>query len=180
MSDEEAVSRDEELEEAREQSWRSLAKKLIRPFLVQDCWGWRIQRPTLLIIDARDEAVLVVQQWRRRKPRCISDSWLLIITHFVAAACIYRKDLSRVTTSCYRLDLSLSNSIRHGLVEKINSKRKPRTCEALGQISVDHSSARRASAPIASPRHAMPRPTSPREASRATTCVFLLHTLSSA
>jgi hypothetical protein len=62
------------------------------------------------------------------------------------------EDLSRITTSRNRLGLSLSKRIRHGLVAKINGKRRPQACEALGQILVDYSRARRAPTPIASPR----------------------------
>jgi hypothetical protein len=76
----------------------------------------------------------------------------------IAAACIYREDLPRVTTSRNRLGLSLSKRIRHGLVAKINGKRRLWTCEALGRILADYSCTRYASVSIASPRHATPHP----------------------
>jgi hypothetical protein len=74
----------------------------------------------------------------------------------VTAARIYREHLSRVTPSCNRLGISLSKRIRHELVVKVNGKRRPRTCEALGRISADYSCARRAPAPITSPCPARP------------------------
>jgi hypothetical protein len=93
---------------------------------------------------------------------CFRGCWYIAI--FMAVARIYRKDPPRVIASCNRLVLSQSNRIRHGLVAKINEKRRPRACEALGRILVDYSRARCAPAPIASPhlaspRHATPRPT---------------------
>jgi hypothetical protein len=107
-------------------------------------------------VDDQDEVALVVPQQRRRKPRCVGGSWLFVVTSSMAAARIYREDLPRVTVSHTRLGLSLSKCIRHGLVIKINSKRKSWTYEALSQISTDHSHARRAPTPIASPRPAPP------------------------
>jgi hypothetical protein len=109
-------------------------------------------------VDERDEVVLAAQQRRRRKPRCVGDSWLFVVTRSMVAARIYREDWPRVTTSRNRVDLSLSKRIRHGLVAKINDKRKPRTCEALGRILMDYSCAHRALAPIASPRLTTPCP----------------------
>jgi hypothetical protein len=94
------------------------------------------------------------------------------ITTSVTVARIYRKDPPRVITSHNRLGLSLSKRIRHGLVAKINGKRKSRTCEALGRISADYSRASRAPAP------------SPTRRGEASACVYfflslLLHTLAS-
>jgi hypothetical protein len=66
----------------------------------------------------------------------------------VAAERIYREDPPRVTTSRNQIGLFLSKRIRHGFVEKINGKRRPQTCEALGWISTDYSRARRALASI--------------------------------
>jgi hypothetical protein len=103
-------------------------------------------------IDGHDEVVLAAQQWRRQKPRCVGGSCLFVVASSVAAAHIYRKDLPRITVSHNQLGLSLSKYIRHGLIEKINSKIKSQTCEALGQISADHSRARRAPPPIAPSR----------------------------
>jgi hypothetical protein len=102
-------------------------------------------------IDERDKVALAAQHRRRRKTRRVGGSWLFVLTRSVAAACIYREELSRVIASHNRLGLSLSKRIRHGLVVKINDKRRPRTCEVLGQISVDYSRTHRASAPIARP-----------------------------
>jgi hypothetical protein len=76
----------------------------------------------------------------------------------MAAAHIYREDLIRVIAYCNRLCLSLSICIRHGLIAKINDKRRPRAYEALGQILTDYLHIRHVPTPIASPRHAMPRP----------------------
>jgi hypothetical protein len=89
---------------------------------------------------------------------------------------IYRKDPPQVTTSHNRLGLSLSKYIRHRLIAKNKRKRRSRTCEDLGQISVDYSRTRRAPMPIASPRLAPPSPV--RGGERAYTCVshFLLYT----
>jgi hypothetical protein len=80
--------------------------------------------------------------------------WYVVVrcTRSVTAACIYRKDPPMVTASRNRLALSLSKRIRHGPVVKINGKRRSQTCEALGQILVNYSRIRRASAPITSPR----------------------------
>jgi hypothetical protein len=74
----------------------------------------------------------------------------------VAAARIYREDLSRVTTSHNRLVLFLSKRIRHGLIVKLNGKRRLWTREALGRISTDYSRTRCASASILSPHHVTP------------------------
>jgi hypothetical protein len=79
---------------------------------------------------------------------------VFIVTHSVVAALIYRKDLSRVTTSHNRLGLFVSKYIRHELVAKINDKMRLHTCEALGRYSVDYSRAHRVPVPIS-----MPRPT---------------------
>jgi hypothetical protein len=59
--------------------------------------------------------------------------WLVVvlITSSVAATRNYSEDLPRVTASRNRLGLSLSKHIRHGLIAKINGKRRPWTCEAL-------------------------------------------------
>jgi hypothetical protein len=107
-------------------------------------------------IDEWNEVALVMQQRRRQKTRCIGGSWLFVVTHSVVVTHIYREDLPRVTMSYNRLGLSLSKHIRHELVEKINGKRRPLTCEALGRILMDYSHARRSPAPIASPRPARP------------------------
>jgi hypothetical protein len=85
---------------------------------------------------------------------------------FVADARIYREDPPRVTTSHNRLGLSLLKRIRHGLVVKINGKRRSRVCKALSRILMDYSRARHMPAPIATP-HRVP----PCEASEGT-CVF--------
>jgi hypothetical protein len=114
---------------------------------------------------------LTTQQCRRQKPRCVGDSWLFIVTSSVVVTRIYVEDLPRVTMSRNRLGLSLSKRITHGLIAKNNGKRKPRTCEALGQILVDHSRTRRAPAP------------SPTRRASVHVCFSLsplLHTLSSA
>jgi hypothetical protein len=63
---------------------------------------------------------------------CFCGCWFVAI--FVAIVRIYREDLSRVTSSRNQLGLSLSKCIKHGLVAKINGKRRPRACEALGPI----------------------------------------------
>jgi hypothetical protein len=127
------------------------------------------------------EVALMMQQWRRQKTRCIAGSWLFILTSSVAAARIYRDDLPRVTASRNRLGLSLSKHIRHGLVAKINGKRRSWTCEALDRISMDYSRAHLAPAPIASPCHAPPRPTRRDERAHMSFSLSpLLHTLASA
>jgi hypothetical protein len=72
----------------------------------------------------------------------------------VAATRIYRKNPVRVIAFHNRLSLSLSKRIRHGLVAKLNDKRRSQACEVLDRISMDYSLARYASAPITSPRPA--------------------------
>jgi hypothetical protein len=111
-------------------------------------------------INERDEVALAAQQRRRQKPRCIGGSWLFIVGSSVVVARIYREDSPRVTISHNWLGLSLLKHIRHGLIGKINGKRKLWTYEALSQISMGH-----ALAPIASPHHAMPRWGKERQAS---------------
>jgi hypothetical protein len=112
-------------------------------------------------VDERDEVVWVAQRRRRQNTRCIGGSWFSVFTRSVVAARIYREDMPMVIRSHNRLGLSLAKHIRHGLVAKVNGKRRSWTCEALGRILVDYSHARRvhAPAPIASPHHATPRPT---------------------
>jgi hypothetical protein len=114
-------------------------------------------------IDERDEIGLTMQQWKRRNLDALIARGCFLITTSVTAARIYRKDMPRVTASCNRLDLSLSKRIRHGLVTKINGKRKSRTCEDLCPISVYYSHACRAPTTIAPPD----------EARRASACIFL-------
>jgi hypothetical protein len=63
---------------------------------------------SLMHVDKWDEVALAAQQRRRPKPRCVGDSWLFIVTSFVATAHIYREYLYRVIASCNRLGLSLS------------------------------------------------------------------------
>jgi hypothetical protein len=88
----------------------------------------------------------------------------------VAATSIYREDPPRVTVSRNQLGLSLSKRIRHGLVAKINDKRRSWTCEALSRISANHSCASCARAHyLTLPRHARPGPA--RRGERALTCV---------
>jgi hypothetical protein len=84
---------------------------------------------------------------------------LFVVTHSVVAAHIYREDLPKVTVSHNRLGLSLSKHIRHGLIVKINGKRRLRTCETLGRILVDYSHACRVphTHRLDSPCHAIAR-----------------------
>jgi hypothetical protein len=124
-------------------------------------------------INERDEVALAAQQQKRWNLDVLVFSWLLVFVAIsVAATRIYREDMPTVTASRNWLGLSLSKRIRHGLVAKINGKRRPRACEALGRILVDYSCTRRAPAPIASPchtpRHAPPRPDEASERA----CVF--------
>jgi hypothetical protein len=130
-------------------------------------------------IDERNEVVLAAQQRIRRRHRCVGGSWFGVATS-VAATCIYREDPPRVTASRNRLGISLSKRIRHGLVAKLNGKRRPWTYEALYRILADYSCARRAPAPIASSQHA--RPGSARRASERAyfSISLLLHTIASA
>jgi hypothetical protein len=103
-----------------------------------------------------DKVALTAQQRRKRKTRCVGDSWLFIVFRSVMTAHIYRKDLPRITTFDNRLDLSLSKRIRHKLIVKTNGKRKLWTYEALSQILPYHSCTRRAPMPIVSPRPVRP------------------------
>jgi hypothetical protein len=77
---------------------------------------------------------------------------LFVVIRSMTTAHIYRESLTRVTTYRNRLGLSLSKHIRHRLITKINNKRKSLTSEALDRILTDHSHARHAPVPIASPR----------------------------
>jgi hypothetical protein len=52
---------------------------------------------------------------------------------------IYRKAQPRVTVSRNQLGIPLSKRIRHRIITKINGKGKSQNCEALDQISADHS-----------------------------------------
>jgi hypothetical protein len=78
-------------------------------------------------VDEWDEVALAAQQWRRRKPRCISGSWLFVVTHSVAATRIHREDAPSVTVSHNRLDRSLSKRIRPVLMAKINGKNEAKS-----------------------------------------------------
>jgi hypothetical protein len=78
---------------------------------------------------------------------------------------IISEDSPRIKASRNRLGLSLSKRIRRGLTVKIDRKRKSRTYEALAWNLVEHSRARHAPMPIASPRRATPCPTQQGEAS---------------
>jgi hypothetical protein len=106
--------------------------------------------------------------------------WLVVVlvTTSVGVTRIYREDPPRVTTFRNQLGLSPSKRIRHKLVAKINSKRRPRTYEALSQILVNYSHAHRAPVPITSSRPTSPRPAPPRpdEARRASACVYFCNT----
>jgi hypothetical protein len=107
----------------------------------------------------------------RRSHRCVGGSSLFCATTSVVVARIYREDLPRVIASRNGLVLSLLKRIRHGLVSKLNSKRRSRICEALDWILADYSCVLCAPAPIASPHHATSRPVRPSE--RAHARVFL-------
>jgi hypothetical protein len=98
-------------------------------------------------IDERAEVALAAQQRRRQKVKCVGRSWLFVVTRSMVAAFIYREYLTRVITSRNWVGLSLLKCIRHRLIVKINGKRRLRTCEALGQILMDHSHARHALGP---------------------------------
>jgi hypothetical protein len=137
-----------------------LPKNLIRRLPVQDHWGRWLRRSALPIADAHRQT-----EWislggvaaEEVKPRCVDGSWLFVVAHFVVATCTYREDPPRVTVSDNQLGLSLSKCIRHGLIVKINGKRKPPIGETLGQISADHSYI--LCALITSPCLAQPGPT---------------------
>jgi hypothetical protein len=77
-------------------------------------------------VNEREEVALAAQQRWRRTTKCVGGSWFFIVTRSVAAARIYREVLPRVTTTHNRLGLSLYKRIRHGLVTKINDKRRLR------------------------------------------------------
>jgi hypothetical protein len=110
-------------------------------------------------IDERDEIVLAAQQRMRQRPRCVGGSWFGVTTS-MAATHIYREDMPRVTASRNRIALSLSKLIRHGLIAKLNGKRRPQTYESLGRILMDYSCARRTlhAHRLASSCHDTPRP----------------------
>jgi hypothetical protein len=106
-----------------------------------DCFRDLLSR-SQMHIDERGEGALVAQQRKRWKTRCVGGSWLFVLTRSTTAAHIYREDLPRVTTSRNRLGLFLLKHIRHGLIAKINSEMRSRTCGALSQILVDYSCVR--------------------------------------
>jgi hypothetical protein len=108
---------------------------------------------------------------------CFRGCWYIAIS--VTAAHIYGEDLLRVTASRNRLYLSLSNILEHGLVTKINGRRRSQACEVLDWISVDYSCARFAPAPITSPRLASPHPVRRASARVCFPLSPLLHTLAS-
>jgi hypothetical protein len=167
-----------------EQSRISLSKNLIRPLPVQDRWGRWFWRPTLPIADARQ-----LTEWssldgsaaKATKSRCVGIFRdCSYIATSVAAARIYREDPPRVTAFHNWLGLSLLKRIRHGLIAKINGKRRSWTCEALYQTSMDYSRTHRAPAPITSPRLALARWGEVSKRARVFLSFSLLHTLASA
>jgi hypothetical protein len=175
------MGRDGELEEASEQSRRSLLKNLIALSwcrITEDDGSGDLLSRSWMHVDERDEVVLTAQRRRRRKRRCVGGSWLFVIFTFMAAARIYREDPLRVRASRNRLSLSLLKRIRHGFVTKINGKRTPHICEALDRILVNYSRAHRAPTPIAS----LPHLASPSEVSvhMCFSLSSLFHTLVSA
>jgi hypothetical protein len=107
------------------------------------------------------------------KPRCVG-VFMVVRGLLFPATHIYREDPPRVTVSSNWLDLSLSKCIRYKLVAKINGKRRSWTYEALGRILADYSRVRRASTPIASPRHAPPHPARRGKRARTYASLFLL------
>jgi hypothetical protein len=132
---------------------------LSRCWIAEDDGSGDLLSRSHMHIDERDDVALAAQQQRRQKPRCVGGLWLFVVTRSMVAAHIYREDTPRIAATRNRLGLSLLKQIRYGLIAKINGKRKPQTCEALGRISVDHSHTHRAPTPIASPHHIMPHPT---------------------
>jgi hypothetical protein len=125
---------------------------LSRCRIVEDDGSRDLLSRSQMHVDERDEVVLVAQQQRRQKPRCVGGSWSFVVASSMAAARIYREDLSRVTASRNLIDLSLSKHIRYRLIVKINGKRRLWAYEALSRILMDYSHAHHALAPIASPR----------------------------
>jgi hypothetical protein len=128
-------------------------------------------------VDEQDEVALAVQQQRRQKPKCVGGLWEFIVASSMADVRIYRGDPTRVTASLNRLELYQTRT-RHGLLAKINEKRKLQAYKGLGRISADHSYASHASTPFASPPLAQTS-----EARRTHVCFFLsplLHTLTNA
>jgi hypothetical protein len=157
---------DKEVDKPWWRTWRTkwaLVKiafqNLIRPLPVQDHWErrfWNLLSRSQMDIDERDEAGLAMQQRNRQNlDALVARGYFLIITS-VTAARIYREDPPWLTTSPNQLGPSLSKCIRHSLVAKINSKRRPWTYDALCHISADCSHTRRAPAPIASRHHFPP------------------------
>jgi hypothetical protein len=63
---------------------------------------------------------------------------LFVVTSSVAVAHIYREDPLRVIVSRNGLGLSIKH--RHGLIVKINRKRKPQTYEASHHATPDEAS----------------------------------------
>jgi hypothetical protein len=82
-------------------------------------------------VDERDEVASAAQQQKRWNLDVLVFFVVVRIATIVAATHIYREDMSRVIVSHNRICLSLSKCIRHGHVAKLNSKRRPWTCEAL-------------------------------------------------
>jgi hypothetical protein len=79
---------------------------LSRCRIVEDDGSGDLLSRSRMHIDERDKIALTAQQRRKQKPRCVG-SWLFIVTSFVTAAHIYRKDTPRITASRNRLALSL-------------------------------------------------------------------------
>jgi hypothetical protein len=171
---------DEEVDESWWRTWRSkraVVKIASQKTLFTISWcriaeddgsGDLLSR-SQMHVDERDEVAMPAQQRRRRKTRWAGGSCLLVIvTRSMVATRIYRKDLTRVTTSRNLLGLSLSKRIRHGLIEKNKLQNEAMDLCGFG------SDFRLAS--ITSPRHATPYPTRQGEASeRACVYPFLLY-----
>jgi hypothetical protein len=60
-------------------------------------------------VDEHDEVLLVMQQRRWQKHRCVGGLWMFMVASSVAVVRIYREDFPRVIVSCNRQGLSVNH-----------------------------------------------------------------------
>jgi hypothetical protein len=111
---------------SREYRFRRTLFALSRCRITEDDGFGDLLSRSQMHVDERGEVALVAQQRWRRKTKCIGGSWFFIVTRSVAVTRIYREYLPRVTAPYNQLGLSLYKRIRHGLIAKINDKRRLR------------------------------------------------------
>jgi hypothetical protein len=75
-------------------------------------------------VDERDEVASAAQEQNQRNLDALVFFVVVHVATAMVAIRIYRKDPPSVTASRNRLGLSLSKRIRHGLIAKLNGKRR--------------------------------------------------------